>query len=279
MRARPGAAATAATSTSAGASLPQGRSRTVSRKPRMTATSGLIGGACRSLRELARDELARRRRELGLGGAARVARRCPRRRPRRPPRSRRGCTRSFSCSSSWRCAPSMRCCTLCRSPARCRARRSPRPGSRAGRAGAAAWTPISSSACFSSPRDLQVRGDDVGQLVRVRRPAAPRTAASSASCGLQLHVARELVGDAARQAAAARRPAVGARDGRVRRPRSAARCVVEALDAHALLALDERLDAAVRQLEELQHADARAHGRDVVEAWGPRWPPRAGSSG
>ena len=65
-------AATAVTSTSAGAILPHGSSTIVSRRLRMTATSGLIGDVCLSLRSSRSASFAGRGRKLGLGEATSV---------------------------------------------------------------------------------------------------------------------------------------------------------------------------------------------------------------
>ena len=110
---------------------------------------------------------------------------------------------------------------------------------------------------------LQVRGDDVGQLVRVGR-LLHHELRLVGELRVQLHVADELVRHAAREAARPRRPHAGAldrreRDEEVRVARD------EPLGAHALVSLDERLDAAVRQLEQLQDAGAHADRAEVVE--------------
>ena len=110
---------------------------------------------------------------------------------------------------------------------------------------------------------LQVGGDDVGELVRVVR-LLDHELRLVGELRVQLDVAHELVGDAAREAARARRPHIRALHRRVLDDE--VRLAGEhALRAHALVALHQRLDAAVRQLEQLEHPGAHPDGPQVLE--------------
>ena len=110
---------------------------------------------------------------------------------------------------------------------------------------------------------LQVGGDDVGELVGAGG-LLHHELRLVGKLRVKLHVAHELVGDSARKAAGARRPRTRALDRRVLHEE--VRLVRHhALGADALVALDESLDAPVRQLEELQHAGAYADRPQIVE--------------
>ena len=110
---------------------------------------------------------------------------------------------------------------------------------------------------------LQVSGDDVGQLVRVVGLLHDELRLVG-ELRVQLDVADELVRDPAREAARARRPRVLALDGGVldEEVRLAGE---HALGADALVALHEGLDAAVRQLEELEYPGTDPDGAQVRE--------------
>ena len=110
---------------------------------------------------------------------------------------------------------------------------------------------------------LQVGGDDVGQLVRVVG-LLHHELRLVGELRVQLHVPHELVRDAAREAARARRPGVRALHGRVL-DEEVRLAGDHALGADALVALHQRLDAAVRELEELQDPGADPDRTQVVE--------------
>ena len=110
---------------------------------------------------------------------------------------------------------------------------------------------------------LQVCGDDVGELVRVVG-LLHHELRLVGELRVHLDVAHELVGDAAREAARARRPRVRALHRRVLHD-EVRLAGDHAQGAHALVALDQRLDAAVRQLEELEHPGAHPDGTQVLE--------------
>ncbi len=111
--------------------------------------------------------------------------------------------------------------------------------------------------------DLQVRGDDVGELVGAVG-LLHHELRLIGELGVQLHVADELVADAARETSRAPRADVRALKRRVLddEVRLALR---DAHETHTLVTLDERLDAPVRQPEQLQHASAHADRPQVVE--------------
>ena len=109
--------------------------------------------------------------------------------------------------------------------------------------------------------DLQVRSHHVGDLLGIGG-LTDHMLHLVGELRIELHVLSELGRHAARQGTAAHESAVGRRQRRGDRE-EVRLGAGKTLDAHALLALDERLDAAVRQLEQLQHADPRADGHDV----------------
>ena len=111
--------------------------------------------------------------------------------------------------------------------------------------------------------DLQVRGDDVGQLVRTVR-LLHHELRLVGELRVQLHVAHELVGHAAREAARTRRARVRGLERRVL-DQEVGLGLERALGADALVTLDQRLDAPVGQLEQLQHASAHADRAKVLE--------------
>ncbi len=233
----------------------------VSRRPRITATSGLIGDACLSLRSSRSTSLwaaGDRRPSASLRAYSAVSSSALS--PASSISSR--ITRSFSCRKSCRCALSMRCCTLLTISCSMREHRvllgeSLDQGEEALLRGFHLQERL-----LLRRVDLQVRGHHVGDLLGVVG-LAHHVLRLVGELRVELHVVHELGGHAARQRAAAHERAIGRRQRRGAHEEERLG-TLEALDAHALLALDERLDAAVRQLEELQHADARADGHDVV---------------
>ena len=110
---------------------------------------------------------------------------------------------------------------------------------------------------------LQMCGDDVGELVRIGG-LLDHELGLVGELGVQLHVAHELVGDAAREAARASRSAIGTLDDGVFH-HEVGLGGDQALGPHSRLTLDQGLDAAVRKLEQLQHPGPDTERSDVLE--------------
>ena len=111
--------------------------------------------------------------------------------------------------------------------------------------------------------DLQVGGDDIGQLARVVR-LLHHELRLVGELRVQAHIADELVADAAGEAACPRRPRVRALDGDVL-DHQVGITGHDPLGAHALIALDQGLHAPVRQAEELQHPGPHADRAQILE--------------
>jgi len=111
-------------------------------------------------------------------------------------------------------------------------------------------------------RDHEVGGDDVGDLLGVGR-LGDHELDLVGNVGAHLRVVDELRRHPPGEGPAAGGVPVRGLDRRVAHD-EVWRGRLEVLDTHALDALDDGLDAPVRQLEQLQHRGARAHGRDVV---------------